>query len=105
MILGLTLTTFTLLHVVISLVAIALGVVVLYGMLKSERMPGLTALFLFTTILTSVTGFLFPSGAVTPAQIVGVISLVALVFALLALYALNLDGGWRWVYVSAAVLA
>jgi hypothetical protein len=105
MILGLTLATFTLLHTVISLVAIALGVVVLFGMLKSERMPGLTALFLITTVLTSVTGFLFPSGAVTPAQIVGAISLVALAFALLALYAFDLNGAWRWVYVSTAVLA
>lgn len=105
MILGLSLETFTQAHVVISLIAIVSGLVVLYGALKSQRMPGMTALFLVTTILTSVTGFMFPAAAVTPAQIVGAISLLVLAAALLALYVFGLSRAWRWVYVAAAVLA
>ena len=105
MILGLSLEAFTLLHTLVSLVAIASGLAVLYGMLRSRRLPRLTSLFLSTTVLTSVTGFMFPSGAITPAAIVGIISLVVLAFALLALYAFRLSGAWRWIYVVSAVLA
>jgi hypothetical protein len=105
MVLGLSLQAFTALHVVISLIAIASGLVVLYGMLKSERLPGLTALFLATTVLTSVTGFMFPFGGFTPAIAVGFVSVLLLAVALLAIYVFDLSGAWRWVYVSAAVVA
>lgn len=105
MILGLTLEAFTQLHVAISLIGIASGLVALYGALHAQRMPGWTALFLVTTILTSVTGFMFPATAVTPAQIVGGISLVVLAAAVLALYVFQLSRAWRWVYVIAAVIA
>jgi hypothetical protein len=105
MILGLSIQNFTTLHVVISLIAIAAGLVVVYGMLKSQRMPLLTALFLLTTILTSVTGLLFPIAAFTPALAVGVVSLVVLLGAVLALYAFRLGGAWRWIYVVTAILA
>ena len=60
MILGLSIAAFTKLHVAISLIGIVSGLVVLYGMLGAQRMPGWTALFLATTVLTSVTGFMFP---------------------------------------------
>lgn len=105
MILGLSIPAFTTLHVVISLIAIALGVIVVWGLVKSQRLPVLTALFLITTILTSVTGFLFPASMITPAQIVGGISLAVLAGSVLALYLFHLDGRWRWIYVVTALIA
>ena len=106
MILGiLSVSAFTTLHVIISLVAIASGAVVLVGMLGSHRLPGWTALFLVTTTLTSVTGFLFPINGFTPAIGVGIVSLIVLLIALLALYGRHLAGAWRWIYVVSAVAA
>ena len=105
MVLGLSLQAFTLLHVIISLIAIASGIVVVVGMLNSHRLPGWTGLFLGMTVLTSVTGFLFPIHGFTPALGVGAISLAILVGALVALYARRLDGSWRWIYVVTAVAA
>src|SRR5215813_15394557 len=105
MIVGLSIHAFTIIHVIISLVAIASGIIVLFGMLGSHRMPGWTALFLLTTILTSVTGFLFPFTTLLPSHIVGIISLVVLAIALLALYGFGLRGAWRWIYVVTAVVA
>ena len=105
MVLGLSLQAFTLLHVIISLIAIASGIVVVVGMLNSHRLPGWTGLFLGMTVLTSVTGFLFPIHGFTPALGVGAISLAILVGALVALYARHLNGPWRWVYVITAVAA
>ncbi len=105
MIFGMSLHAYTVLHVIISLIAIVSGLVVLAGMLGSQRMPGVTALFLATTILTSVTGFLFPINGFTPALGVGVVSLVILAIALLALYSRHLAGAWRWIYVVSAVAA
>jgi len=81
MILGMSLQTFTTVHVIISLVAIASGLVVLFGMLGSHKLGYWTAFFLFTMILTSVTGFMFPIQGFTPALAVGVLSLVILAFA------------------------
>ncbi|HEY7230404.1 MAG TPA: hypothetical protein VH558_08555 [Pseudolabrys sp.] len=105
MTLGLSLQNFTILHVVISLVAIASGLVVLVGMLRASRLPGWTALFLVTTILTSVTGFMFPINGFTPGLGVGLISILVLAIALTALYAKRLNGTWRWVYVTTALAA
>ncbi len=105
MMLGMSLPTFTLVHVVISLIGIFSGLVVLIGMLRTKRYGGWTGLFLLTTILTSVTGFMFPFTAVGPSQIVGAISLVALAIAIVALYIVRLARSWRWIYVACAVLA
>ncbi len=105
MILGMSLATFTAFHVVLSLIGIGAGLVVLVGMLGSKRLPGWTALFLVTTILTSVTGFFFPSKQFGAPHLFGVISLVALAVALLGLYGTKLAGPWRWLYVGTAVLA
>ena len=105
MILGLTISTFTIVHVIISLVGIIAGFVAIAGFLRSERLDGWNALFLATTVLTSVTGFLFPRTAVTPAQIVGVMSLVLLIVAIVARYPLHLSGAWRWIYVITALIA
>jgi len=105
MILGMSTSAFTLLHVVISLIAIATGFVVVAGMLRSNVAPGWTGLFLATTILTSVTGFLFPADKVLPSHIVGGISLVVLTIATAALYTFRLMGSWRWLYVASAIVA
>jgi len=105
MIMGLSLSAFTTLHVVISLIGIVSGVAVVFGMLTSRRLEALTALFLATTVLTSVTGFLFPFDRLTPAHIVGVLSLAVLAAALFALYARRLAGPWRWIYVVGGLAA
>ncbi len=105
MTLGLSLSAFTTLHVVISLIGIGSGLIVLYGMLGAQKLEGWTVLFLATTILTSVTGFMFPFNGLLPSHIVGAISLLMLATALLALYAFGLAGPWRWVYVTTALAA
>ena len=103
MILGMT--TFTFVHVVISLVAIFSGLVTVFGMIAGKRLDGWTGLFLFMTVLTSVTGFMFPYHGFTPAIGVGILSLVALAMAILARYRRHLVGGWRRTYVISAVIA
>lgn len=105
MILGMTTSTFTLVHVLISLVGIASGFVVIYGLLTEKRLDGWTAIFLVTTVLTSATGFLFPVEHILPSHIVGVISLAVLAVALVARYARHMEHSWRWIYVVCAVLA
>ncbi len=108
MILGMSLATFVQVHVIISLIGIVAGIVVMFGMLGSNRMPGLTAIFLLFTILTSATGFLIPplvSEKLLPSQIIGGLSLVLLVVACIALYGMKLSGAWRWIYVLTAVIS
>jgi hypothetical protein len=105
MILGLSIPGFTTLHVVISLIGIVSGLIVAFGWLRSRRPALCTALFLTTTVLTSVTGFLFPFTAFGPAQVVGAISLVVLAVAIAALYAFRLAGAWRWIYIVTATIA
>jgi len=99
------LNAFTLFHVVLSLVGIASGLIVLFGMIGAKRLDGWTALFLATTVLTSVTGFFFPVAGFMPSHAVGIISLVVLAAALVALYVQRLAGSWRWIYVVGAVVA
>ena len=94
---------FTVLHVVITLVAIGSGLIVVGGIFASHKLPVTTALFLFTTALTSVTGFLFPIHSFTPALGVGIVACVILAVALFALYKEHLVGAWRWIYVVTAV--
>jgi hypothetical protein len=105
MMLGMSLATFTLVHTIISLIGIGTGLLVLSGMWSSNRMPGMTAVFLITTILTSVTGFMFPFKAFGPPHAVGVISLVVLVFTVLGVYTFRLAGRWRAIYAGTAVFA
>jgi hypothetical protein len=105
MILGLSLSAFTTLHVIISLVGIASGIIVMFGILGSSRMPGMTALFLLTTILTSATGFLFPFTQLLPSHMVGILSLVLLAIACVALYGMKLSGAWRWIYAVTAMIS
>lgn len=105
MVLGLTLSTFTAVHVALSLVGIGSGLVLLFGWLNGTWLKGWNVLFLVTTIATSVTGFGFPFEHLLPSHIVGILSLVLLAVALLALYAFHLAGAWRRVYVICAVAA
>jgi hypothetical protein len=105
MILGISTSTFTLLHVLISLLGIASGLVVMYGFLAAKRLDGMNTLFLVTTVLTSVTGFFFPNEHITPAIILGILSLVVLAIAIAARYGLHLNGAGRWLYVVTASVA
>src|SRR5580658_4815159 len=97
--------TFTLIHVLISLVGVVSGLVVTFGLLTSKRLDGWTLLFLATTLATSVTGFLFPFHGFTPAIGVGILSVLLLAAAIAARYAFHLEGFWRWLYVVSAVTA
>ena len=108
MILGMSLATFVQVHVIISLIGIVAGIIVMFGMLGSNRMPGLTAIFLLTTILTSATGFLIPpllSEKPLPSHMIGILSLVLLAIACIALYGMKLSGAWRWIYAVTALLS
>jgi hypothetical protein len=105
MIIGLSVGAFTTLHVIISLIGLASGVIALVAML-GDRKPGpWTAIFLCSTILTSATGFLFHSAKIGPPHIVGMISLVVLAIAVFALYGMKLKGVWRPLYVVSAIMA
>jgi len=105
MMLGLSLSAFTLVHVIISLIGIFSGFIVLFGLLSAKRLNGLTALFLLTTVLTSVTGFGFPFDHLLPSHKVGIISLVVLAIAIPARYSFHMSGKWRWIYVVTAMIA
>jgi len=105
MILGLSTSTFTLIHVLISLAGIVSGFAVVFGMLAGKRLDGMTAVFLATTIATSVTGFGFPIHQIGPPHILGVLSLIVLAIALVARYGKQLAGGWRKAYVISAIIA
>jgi hypothetical protein len=105
MMLGLSLSTFAIVHIIISLIAIASGFVVMFGLLGSRMMPASTTIFLFFTILTSVTGFMFPATHLLTSHIIGMVSLVLLAAACVALYAMKLRGPWRAVYVLTALIS
>ena len=105
MILGMSLPTFTLLHVIISLVAILAGLVTVFAMWGARKPPGWTGLFLLATFLTCATGFLFPFTKVLPSHITGVICLAVLAVALYAFYTRRLAGAWRLIYVITASMA
>jgi hypothetical protein len=104
-ILGMSTETYTLIHVLISLVGIASGLIVVYGFLTGKGFHGMTALFLSTTVLTSVTGFGFPFDHLSPAHKLGIISLVVLAIAISARYLYRLKGSWRWIYVVTSIIA
>jgi hypothetical protein len=102
---GLSVTTLTNVHVIVSLVALAAGIAVFVLMLRGRDHPALTPFFLASTIATTGTGFLFPIGDILPSHIVGLLSLAALVIAVAGYYAYRLTGAWRWIYVVAALTA
>jgi len=99
------LLTFTLVHVVLSVVGIVAGLVVVGGLMAGVRIDGWTGVFLVTTVLTNVTGFGFPFATILPSHIVGGVSLVVLPVAIAALYWKHLKGAWRSIFVVTAVFA
>ena len=105
MVLGMSLATYTIVHVVISLIGIGSGLIILFGLLNGKLLTPWNGLFLLTTVLTSVTGFFFPYTKVTPGIILGILSLIALAIALYALYAGHLNGAWRRTYAITALIA
>ena len=108
MILGMSTTTYTFLHVLISLIGIGSGLVVMFGFITGKRLDNLTAVFLTTTVLTSVTsvtGFGFPFDHLLPSHILGIISLVVLAIAIPVRYVFNLADSLRWIYVVGASMA
>jgi hypothetical protein len=106
MVFGMSLALFTKIHVLISLIAIATGLIVLLGMFTGKLLKPWNGIFLLFTVLTSVTGFFFPySGKITPGIILGILSLIVLAIALLALYAYHLNGPWRRTYLVSALVA
>jgi hypothetical protein len=105
MVLGMSLSTFTSVHVAISLIGIVSGFIVMSGFLVGKRLDAWTGLFLSTTILTSATGYLFPFEHLLPSHILGLLSLIALAIAVLARYAKHMTGPWRVVYVVTACIA
>jgi hypothetical protein len=104
-ILGLSVAAFTATHVIVSLIGLMSGVFVVRSLLVSRTPPGITALFLATTLATSLGGFLFPSARVGLGHIVGVASLAVLLPTVLALYGFRLAGPWRWIYALGAIAA
>jgi hypothetical protein len=100
-----SLSLFTRIHVAISVIGIASGLVVVRGMLAARILRVVTALFLASTLLTCVTGFMYPFHGITPGIVIGIVSVVLLLAAILALYSFHLAGAWRWVYVVCSVMA
>ena len=99
------LEAFTLFHVILSLAGILAGFVVVLGFLTGKRLDGWTSVFLATTALTSLTGYLFPFHKLLPSHILGILSLIALAFAIYARYERHIEGGWRRTYVISSVIA
>ena len=98
------LQTYTIIHTLLSLIAIFTGFVVLFGLFAGKRLDGWTKWFLITAVATTVTGFFFPFHGITPAIKLGIISSVVLLVTIFARYAKHLAGAWRWIYVVGAVL-
>jgi hypothetical protein len=108
MMLGVSVATLIVIHVIISLIAIVAGLVVMFGMLGSKSQPGLTAVFLLFTVLTSATGFVIPPflfEKLLPSHLFGIISFILLAIACIALYGMKLGGAWRWIYVLTALVS
>ena len=105
MMLGMSLSTFTALHVALSLIGILAGIVWLVALAGARHLPGWAAVFLLTTMATSVTGFLFPGLTFSPAVVFGIVSLGVLTPVVLALYRFGLAGPWRWIYIAGGAFA
>ncbi len=105
MIIGLLISTFTMLHVIITLVAIVTGFIVMFGLLKSKTLAGWSAIFWLMTVLISVTGFMFPITGFTPAIGTGIVASIVFAIGLLARYAKHFAGSWCWIYAVTAVIS
>jgi hypothetical protein len=98
------LETFTQTHTVTSLIALATGLIVVFGMLAGSRLNGLTAIYLLTSVATSAGGFGFPFDHFLPSHAISALSLVLLLVAILARYVFHFAGAWRWIYVVSTTL-
>jgi hypothetical protein len=105
MILGMSIQVFTLLHVIISLIGIGSGLIAIFGLVRAKLLSRWTAIFLITTVLTSLTGFMFPFNGPTPGFVLGILSMIDLAIAGNALYGRKLFGVWRGTYVISACIA
>jgi hypothetical protein len=105
MVLGMSLSAYTMLHVIISLIGIGTGFIVLFGLINGRLLSPWNAVFLVTTVLTSLTGFAFPNDKITPGIILGILSMIVLAIALAALYVFHLRGAWRRIYAITAMIA
>ena len=105
MTLGLSLENFTILHTAISLIQLVSGLVVVWGLTTSRSSSTWTAIYLVSAVLTCVTGFMFPVSAFLPSHAVGILSLILLALAVIALYGKHLAGAWRWVYAVSIVIS
>jgi hypothetical protein len=103
--LGMSLQTYTAIHVILSLIGIGSGMIVLAGLVANKHFNGWTAIFLTATVLTNVTGFLFPFKEMTPGIVVGILSMITLAMAIIARYARHLAGAWRRTYVISAIVS
>jgi hypothetical protein len=101
----LVMTALTFAHVLLSLIGILAGLVIMFGLLTSKSLKSWTAIFIWTTVATSVTGFLFPFHRFLPSHAIGIISLIVLAVAIYALYGRHLAGAWRQVYAVTAMIA
>jgi len=97
------LATYTAVHTVISLIALASGVVVVADLFAPRVRRSWTALFLVTAVLTSATGFGFPFHGVLPSHVLSAVALATLAAAIYALYAAHLSGFWRLTYAISVV--
>jgi len=105
MVFGMSLWTYTVIHVLISFAGIGSGLAVAMGLISGKPLNKLTVFFLVTTVLTSLTGFGFPFTHLLPSHIVGIISLVCLAVAIAARYVLHMAGVWRSIYVVTAMIS
>ena len=87
-----SLPTYTLIHVFLSLIGVFAGLVVVGGLMAGVRFDRWIAFFFAATVLTNVSGFGFPFVKVLPSHVVGALSLVVLPVAIAALYWKRLDG-------------
>lgn len=105
MILGLSMSSFTLMHVVLSMAGIGTGFIVMFGLLAGKRLDGWTMIFILTTMATCVTGFLFPFERLFPSHVLGLSSLLVVVVVIWARYWFQLEGAARWIFVVGVAIA
>lgn len=99
------LLTFTLIHVVVSIVGIVAGLVVVGGLMAGVRFDAWTGVYFVATVLTNITGFGFPFASLLPSHIVGGVSLVVLAVGIAARYWKQLKGAWRSIFIVTTVFA
>src|SRR5712691_10156397 len=98
-----SLTIFTLIHVLVSVVGIVTGLVVAGGLASGRQLDRWALVFLASTVATSATGFGFPFVTFLPSHVVGIVSLAVLALVLVAHYVKHLVGVWRRLYALGVV--